>query len=68
MKFAYPAQLRRTGPDEVVVSFRDLPECLTSGTDEAKALFEAQDALEEAVAGRIDDGEPIPCAKPTSSR
>ena len=60
MKFVYPAQLRRTGLDEVVVSFRDLPECLTSGADEAEALFEAQDALEEAVAGRIDDGEPIP--------
>ena len=28
MKFVYPARLRRTGPDEVVVSFRDLPECL----------------------------------------
>ena len=30
MRFVYPARLRRTGPDEVVVSFRDLPECLTS--------------------------------------
>ena len=64
MKFVYPAQLRRAGPDEVVVSFRDLPECLTSGVDEAEALLEAQDALEEAVAGRIDDGEPIPTPSP----
>lgn len=38
MRFVYPARLRRTGPDEVVVSFRDLPECLTSGADEAEAL------------------------------
>jgi antitoxin HicB len=60
MRFVYPAELRRTGPDEIVVSFRDLPECLTSGTDEAEALAEAADALEEAVAGRIDDDEPIP--------
>ena len=60
MRFVYPAQLRRAGRDEIVVSFRDLPECLTSGADEAEALSEAQDALEEAVAGRIDDGEPIP--------
>ena len=60
MRFVYPAVLRRTGPDEIVVSFRDLPECLTSGTDEAEALAEAADALEEAVAGRIDDDEPIP--------
>ncbi len=64
MKFVYPAQMRCTGPDEVVVSFRDLPECLTSGADEAEALFEAQDALEEAVAGRIDDGESIPTPSP----
>ena len=64
MKFVYPAQLQRTAPDEVVVSFRDLPECLTSGADEPEALFEAQDALEEAVAGRIDDGEPIPTPSP----
>lgn len=60
MQFVYPGKLRRTGPTEIVVSFRDLPECLTSGTDEAEALVEAADALEEAIAGRIDDGEPIP--------
>ena len=45
---------------EVVVSFPDLPECLTSEDDEADALVEASDALEEAIAGRIDDGDPIP--------
>ena len=49
MKFVYPARFQRTGPKEVVVSFRDLPECLTSGGDDAEALSEAQDALEEAV-------------------
>ena len=61
MRFTYPARLR---PDpssgDLVVSFRDLPECLTSGADEAEALAEAADALEEAIAGRIDDAEPIP--------
>ena len=41
MRFVYPAQLRRTGADEIVVSFRDLPECLTSGVDEVDALAEA---------------------------
>ena len=46
MRFVYPARLRRASADEIVVSFRDLPECLTSGRDEAEALFEAQDALE----------------------
>lgn len=60
MRFAYPARLRRTGVDEIVISFRDLPECLTSGADKAEALAEAADALEEAIAGRIDDRESIP--------
>ena len=65
MRFTYPALLRQAGEDEIVVSFRDLPECLTSGTDEEEALTEAQDALEEAIAGRInrDDPIPIPSAK-----
>ena len=65
MRFIYPARLHHAGPDEVVVSFRDLPECLTSGADEAEALIEAADALEETIAGRIVDGEPIP---PPSTR
>ena len=60
MRFVYPAQLKRVASDEIVVSFRDLPECLTSGDDKEEALLEASDALEEAIAGRIDDGEPIP--------
>ena len=59
MRFVYPAQLKRAAPDEIVVSFRDLPECLTSGDDREDALREARDALEEAIAGRIDDGEPM---------
>ena len=60
MQFRYPAQLQPDGSGAIVVSFRDLPECLTSGADEAEALKEAGDALEEAIAGRIDDAEPVP--------
>ncbi len=60
MRFIYPALLEHIGAREVVVSFRDLPECLTSGVDDAEALVQAQDALEEAIAGRIDDGDPVP--------
>ncbi len=65
MRFTYPARLHRSAPDEIVVSFRDFPECLTSGSDVAEALAEAADALEEAIAGRIDDAEliPVPSAK-----
>ena len=64
MRFVYPARLRAAGPGEIVVSFRDLPECLTSGADTAEALAEAADALEEAIAGRIVDSEPIPRPSP----
>ena len=60
MQFRYPARLQPDRSGEFIVSFRDLPECLTSGEDETEALMEARDALEEAIAGRIDDGEPIP--------
>ena len=60
MRFTYLAHLQRTGVDEIVVSFRDLPECLTSGADETEALAETADALEEAIARRIDDPELIP--------
>jgi antitoxin HicB len=60
MRFTYPARLRPDSTGELIVSFRDLPECLTSGADEAEALAEAADALEEAIAGRIDDAERIP--------
>ena len=60
MRFTYPARLRPDSSGELIVSFRDLPECLTSGTSEADALAEAAGALEEAIAGRIDDAERIP--------
>ena len=64
MRLVYPARLCRTGPDEIVVSFRDLPECLTAGADETEALAEAADALDVAIAGRIvyppANGDPIP--------
>ena len=60
MRFICPRRLQRTGPDEIVVSFQDLPECLTSGADEAEALAEAADALEEAIAGRMNRVDTIP--------
>ena len=60
MQFRYPAKLQADPSGGIIVSFRDFPECLTSGADQAAALMEGRDALEEAVAGRIDDDEPIP--------
>ena len=60
MHFVYPAFLQTDRSGEIIVSFRDLPDCLTSGADEAEALIEAADALEEAIAGRLKRGDDIP--------
>ena len=43
-----------------VVTFRDLPEAITQADSVDEALAEAADCLEEAIAGRIDDGREIP--------
>ena len=64
MRFIYPARLQRGGADEIDVSFRDLPECLTCGTGEADALAQAADALEEAIAGRMNRTDVIPVPSP----
>ena len=66
MRFTYPARLRPDSTGELIVSFRDLPACLTSGADEAEALAEAADALEEAIAGRMNRIDSIP--DPSSRR
>ncbi len=67
MRFLYPAELWHSEPGEVVVSFRDVAGCHTSGAHEPEALEEAQDALEEAIASRIKRGKaiPIPSALPS---
>ena len=60
-KLAYPVILT---PDEIdggfVVTFPDVPEAITQGSDFTDALAQATDALEEAIAGRIRRGDPIP--------
>ena len=61
--FLYPARLE---PGEkagvLVVSFRDVPEAITQGKGVKEALWQAEDCLEEAIAGRIADGREIPKA------
>jgi antitoxin HicB len=60
-ELTYPVTLT---PDEtdggLVVTFVDLPEAITQGETPKEALAEAADALEEAIAGRIRRGDPIP--------
>lgn len=60
MRLAYPAELCHYPDDEIVVSFRDVSWCHTSGTDVAEALLEAEDALEVAIISYIKRGEPVP--------
>ncbi len=66
-EFSYPVTLT---PDETdggfVVTFLDVPEAITQGDDLSDALFQASDALEEAIAGRIRRGDPIP--EPSDAR
>ena len=62
LKLVYPARFKQYSEEEIVVSFPDIPEVLTSGVNHQDAYEEARDALCEALAGRINhDGDiPIP--------
>ncbi|MGH6931775.1 MAG: type II toxin-antitoxin system HicB family antitoxin [Dongiaceae bacterium] len=57
---AYPATVTRDEAGRYLVRFRDLPEALTDGADEADALEEAADCLSEALLSRVADDEIIP--------
>jgi antitoxin HicB len=68
-EFAYPVLLTPAeGDGGFVVSFPDVPEAITQGEDTADALAQAEDALEEAIAGRIRRGEPIPSPSTVGDR
>jgi antitoxin HicB len=59
--FTYPVKLTEDKDDGgYVVTCRDLPEAITQGDTVEGALSEAADALEEAIAGRIEDDKEIP--------
>jgi antitoxin HicB len=61
--FVYPARFEPGDkPGVLVITFRDLSEAITQGKGEKDALWQAADCLEEAIAGRIADGRPIPKA------
>jgi antitoxin HicB len=55
-----PAQTYAANETGFVVTFADFPEAITQGQDEADALIQAADALEEAIAARMKHGEAIP--------
>ena len=65
MRFEYPARFQ-THDGEIVVSFPDLPEALTSGAGIDDAYREASDALGAALAGYALAGRPLP--QPSKAR
>ncbi len=66
-RFNYPARFK---PDKkeggFIITFRDIPETITQADSLDDCFLEAADCLEEAIAGRIDDGLDIP--KPSKPR
>jgi antitoxin HicB len=61
---AYAVRLAWTKQGGYVVTCRDLPEVVTQGNDIDDALAQASDAMDEAFAARIDDGEEFPKPSP----
>lgn len=57
--FDYPVILTPDGAT-VLVTFPDVPEAITFGTDEDEALLQAVDALESALAFYVADRKPLP--------
>jgi antitoxin HicB len=57
---AYAVRLEPAKEGGYVVTCRDLPELVTQGNDFEEALAQASDAMDEAFAARIDDGEDFP--------
>ena len=58
--FAYPASVARDEAGFYLVTFPDFPEAATDGESREEALNEAPDALEEAIAGRMNRGDTLP--------
>lgn len=57
--FSYPARFRKER-DGYVVTFRDIPEALTSGASKQEAAEMAEDALATAMEFYFEDGRQVP--------
>ncbi len=60
MTLAYRIKLEPDDNGTVLVTCRALPEVTTFGRAEADAVIRARDAIEEALAARIREGQDIP--------
>ena len=66
--FIYPVDLSRDEAGRVVARVPDIVGCVTDGADEAEALTEAADALDEALCAAMDAEEPLPLPSPARGR
>ena len=64
MRYTYPCVLTPEHRGGFSVSFPDVPEALTCGEDEAKALMVAEDALAVALGAYVRSREDIPAPGP----
>jgi antitoxin HicB len=67
MRYVYPAAIEQDEDGKFIVSFRDVPEALTSGETLEEALGEADDCLVVALDGYVDDRRPRPIPRPSRS-
>lgn len=67
-QFVFPARVKKDKAGFFLAIFPDFPEAATDGESIEEALFNAADALEEAIAGRINRGESIPQPSPVKNR
>jgi antitoxin HicB len=59
--FNYPVKFKQDTVDGgFIITFRDIPEAITQAETIESCFEEATDCLDEAIAGRIDDGLEIP--------
>jgi antitoxin HicB len=64
----YSATIGQDEDGQFIVSFRDVPEALTSGETLDQALTEAVDCLVVTLDGYVDDRRPRPIPRPSRSR
>jgi predicted RNase H-like HicB family nuclease len=63
-KYIFPAIFESAEKEGYVVTFPDLPGCITEGKNLKEALYMAKEALELHIYGLEEDGEKIPEATP----
>ncbi len=67
-RFLYPIDLTVDEDGRTVARLPDIPGCVSDGADEAEALTEIADALEESLAHYILNNEAAPAPSPARDR